>query len=138
VVSFTPLPLYSWGHSPQYSLHRRLGGPQSRSGCHGEEKNLLPLPGIEPQFLCRPAHSVVTIPTELSRLPNLKQRFCGMMFLQSFYHMNHSAIIPPHLIFISIYILYGFLLNIKLRRMTCTLNTVFILCCLLILLCKGI
>jgi hypothetical protein len=29
--------------------HWRLGGPQSRSGHCGVEKNLLPLPGIEPR-----------------------------------------------------------------------------------------
>jgi hypothetical protein len=41
-VSFTPLPLYSLGKSPRYPLDRRLGGPQSRSGRCGEEKNLAP------------------------------------------------------------------------------------------------
>jgi hypothetical protein len=48
VVSFTPLKLYPRGTSPQYQLDRRLGGPQSRSGCCGEEKKLA-LPGIEPR-----------------------------------------------------------------------------------------
>jgi hypothetical protein len=37
VVSFTPLPFY-----PRYSLDRRLGEPQSRSGRFGEEKILDP------------------------------------------------------------------------------------------------
>jgi len=32
MVSFTPRPLYLHGKSPRYSLDRRLGGPQSRSG----------------------------------------------------------------------------------------------------------
>jgi hypothetical protein len=32
------------GKKSQYSFSRWLGGPQSRSGCFGEEKNLLPLP----------------------------------------------------------------------------------------------
>jgi len=36
------------GKSPWYSLDRRLGGPQSRSGRGGEEKNSQPPPGIEP------------------------------------------------------------------------------------------
>jgi hypothetical protein len=36
------------GKSPWYPLDRRLGGPQSRSGRGGEEKNSQPLPGIEP------------------------------------------------------------------------------------------
>jgi hypothetical protein len=47
VVSFTPLPLYPQGKSPWYPLDRRLGGPQSRSGRWGEEKNSQPQPGIE-------------------------------------------------------------------------------------------
>jgi hypothetical protein len=38
VVSFTPLPLYPCGKSPRYSLDRRLGGPQNRSGRHGKVK----------------------------------------------------------------------------------------------------
>jgi hypothetical protein len=41
-VSFTFLPLY-----PRYPLNRRLGGPHSRSGSCGEEKELA-VPGIEP------------------------------------------------------------------------------------------
>jgi len=48
VVSFTPRPLYTQGKSPRYPLDRRLGGPQSRSGHGGEEKNSQPPPGIEP------------------------------------------------------------------------------------------
>jgi hypothetical protein len=36
VVSFTPLLLYPRGKSLRYPLDRRLGGPQSRSGRHGE------------------------------------------------------------------------------------------------------
>jgi hypothetical protein len=31
-----------------YPLDRRLGGPQSRSGRGGEEKNSQPLPGLQP------------------------------------------------------------------------------------------
>jgi hypothetical protein len=42
VVSFTPLPLYSQGKSPQYPFDRRLAGPQSRPGLSGEEKILGP------------------------------------------------------------------------------------------------
>jgi len=33
----------------QYPWNRRLGGPQSRSGCFREETNLLSLKGFEPQ-----------------------------------------------------------------------------------------
>jgi hypothetical protein len=46
VVSFTPRPLYPQGKSPWYPLDRRLGGPQSRSGRDGEEKNSQPPPII--------------------------------------------------------------------------------------------
>jgi hypothetical protein len=35
------------------SLSRSLGGPQSRAWCCGEVNILLPLPVIEPRFLCR-------------------------------------------------------------------------------------
>jgi hypothetical protein len=42
------LAAYPQGKSPLYPLDRRLGGPQSRSGRSGEEKNSQPPPGIEP------------------------------------------------------------------------------------------
>jgi hypothetical protein len=35
------------GKSPWYPLDRRLGGPQTRSGRSGEEKNSQTPPGIE-------------------------------------------------------------------------------------------
>lgn len=35
----------------QCPLNQRLGGPQSLTGCSGEQKNLLLLPGIKPQLL---------------------------------------------------------------------------------------
>jgi hypothetical protein len=38
-----------WGNSPWYPLYRRLGGPQAR--CYDEERNLLSVLGINPQFL---------------------------------------------------------------------------------------
>jgi hypothetical protein len=56
--------LYPQGKSPWYPLDWRLGRPQSRSGRGGEEKNSQPPPGIEPWSPDRPAHIVVTIPTE--------------------------------------------------------------------------
>jgi hypothetical protein len=42
VVSFKLRPLYSRGNHTWYPLIRRLGGPQSRSGRCGEEKNFVP------------------------------------------------------------------------------------------------
>jgi hypothetical protein len=53
---------------PLIPMDRRLGGPQSRSGRGGEEKNSQLPPGIEPQNPDHPARSLVAIPTELSRL----------------------------------------------------------------------
>jgi hypothetical protein len=47
VISFTPRSLYPQGKSLWYTLHRRLGGPQSRSRHGGKEKNSQPLPGLE-------------------------------------------------------------------------------------------
>jgi hypothetical protein len=56
---------------PRYPLYRRVGGSQSRSESYREERerDLLPLPGIEPLLLDPPACSLVAIRTELSRLP---------------------------------------------------------------------
>jgi len=48
-------PLYPQGKSPWYPLDRRLGGPQSRSGRGGEEKNYELSPGIEPYNPNRPS-----------------------------------------------------------------------------------
>jgi hypothetical protein len=43
--------------NPWFLLDRRLGGPQSRSGRGGEEKNSQPSPGIEPYNSDRLARS---------------------------------------------------------------------------------
>jgi hypothetical protein len=64
---FTP-----WEWAPRYPLNRRLDGTQSWSwlgGLFEEEKNLLPLPGIDPLILRYSACSLITIPTELSWFP---------------------------------------------------------------------
>jgi hypothetical protein len=47
----------SQGKNPRYPLDRRLGGPQSRSGRDGEEKNSQTLPrgGEEKNFQSLPA-----------------------------------------------------------------------------------
>jgi len=42
-----PQALYSQGNSPWYPLDWRLGGPQSRYGHAGEERNSWPLPGFK-------------------------------------------------------------------------------------------
>jgi hypothetical protein len=51
VVCFMPQPLYPRGKSPRYPLDRRLGGPQNRSGWHGEEKILAPTGTPTPNLL---------------------------------------------------------------------------------------
>jgi hypothetical protein len=58
VFSFTPRPIYPQGKISRYALGRRVVGPQSRYGRGGEEKNSLPLPGIECR---RQARSLVSI-----------------------------------------------------------------------------
>ena len=62
---FTP-----WRNSPYYLLIRKFG-PHSWSWWCAEKKNVLPLPGIKPQFLICPANSPVTLLTTLSCLPTL-------------------------------------------------------------------
>jgi hypothetical protein len=44
---------------PRYSLHRRLGGPQSRFRRFEKKETFLPFPRIEPAFLDGPACSLV-------------------------------------------------------------------------------
>ena len=63
-ISLTTRPLYLRGKSPP--VNRKLGGPQSRYGSSGQEKNLLHLPGTELRLVYRPTGSLVTTPTELS------------------------------------------------------------------------
>jgi hypothetical protein len=53
------------GQSPWYPL--RLGGFLNRSELLREKKNLSFLPENKPPFPHRPAHRLVTIPTELHR-----------------------------------------------------------------------
>jgi len=43
-------------------------GSQTRSGLLGENKHLLPLPGIKPRFFGFLARSIAIIPIELTRL----------------------------------------------------------------------
>ena len=52
----------------RYSLNRRLGGLQSRSGRFREQKNLCPLQGIETRSIGHQSPSLVTVPNELSGL----------------------------------------------------------------------
>jgi hypothetical protein len=67
VVSFTPRPLYPRGKSSLFPLDRRLGGPQSQSGCCGEEKNSHHCPHRKLKD-GRPVRRLVTTLPELPRL----------------------------------------------------------------------
>jgi hypothetical protein len=49
-INGTPSPLYP-GKERRNPLNKRRGGPLSRPGGFGEEKNLLPPPGIKPRFV---------------------------------------------------------------------------------------
>jgi hypothetical protein len=71
VVSFMSQPLYPQGKSPWYSLDRRLGGSQTRSGRGGEEKNSQPPPGIESSII-QPVAQCYT--TELIRISSAMYR----------------------------------------------------------------
>jgi hypothetical protein len=78
LVSFTTRPLYPQGKSSCYPLDRRLGGPQSRSGHGGEEKNPQPLPELEP-LIIQPVAQRYT--TELNRLLQIHILFNNVIIL---------------------------------------------------------
>jgi hypothetical protein len=65
-----PAALYPRRKDPWYTLDRRMGGPQSWSGHRGQRKNLLPLPGIEPDISRSSSLSSDTTLTELPQLLN--------------------------------------------------------------------
>jgi hypothetical protein len=70
VASFTPRPLYPQRKILLYPLDRRLGGPQSRSGGGGEEKNSQLLPELKPPVIHPVAQRCTT---ELFRLLYTKE-----------------------------------------------------------------
>jgi len=53
------------GNDPPVPLNRRLGGPQGRYKCVGEEKNLSPCRDQKPNG---PARSLAIIPTPIPQL----------------------------------------------------------------------
>jgi hypothetical protein len=61
----------SASHSNRFTLGTHMTGgwidPQTRFGLCGEERFILPLPGIEPRFLGRPSCILIIVPNELSR-----------------------------------------------------------------------
>jgi hypothetical protein len=69
VVRFTAQSL--WERTPVLIIERRLGGPQGGYGRYDEEKNILLLRRIEPQFLYCVIRCLVAIPTKKSQFPCL-------------------------------------------------------------------
>jgi hypothetical protein len=51
ICQFRARPLYPQGKNPWRPFGRRVGGPRSRSGHGGEEKNSQLVPGIEPPII---------------------------------------------------------------------------------------
>jgi hypothetical protein len=67
----TPVPV-----PPQVPIPQEAGWAQCSSGRFPEEKNILPLPGMEPQFLVRHNGSLVTIrPTAVLHISILEALF---------------------------------------------------------------
>jgi hypothetical protein len=60
-----------WKRNPELIIKMRLGGPQDVSGRYEEERNILILRWIEPQFLYCPTRYLVAIPTKQFRFPCL-------------------------------------------------------------------
>lgn len=67
MVWFTLLPFYSQINLCRYAVNGRLVWPYSRFQ-HCWKRNIYLLPEIEPRFLGSPAHGLVSVRTELSRL----------------------------------------------------------------------
>ena len=65
MVRFTIRQLCPWG-AHRYLLNRKVGDPESPSGRFGKKKSLA---AAESQSPVRPAHSLVTTLTEITRLP---------------------------------------------------------------------
>jgi hypothetical protein len=64
---------FNHGKEPWYILSRRLGGPRRWCGCFGEEKNLFFSPGVRTPV--RPSHSLIAVPTMISRFPGRQSRW---------------------------------------------------------------
>jgi hypothetical protein len=62
-----------WHLITQYLFNRRFDVPQGESGSFEEEKYLIILPGIKIRILGRLALNLVSIPTETSQLPIIKE-----------------------------------------------------------------
>lgn len=90
----------------RYAFSRRPGAPYSVFGRFGEEKTLVPLPGIELRFLVCLGRSLVTLTTEISRRPFYVEISCFLLDIVSQLAASCKQFCPaclPHF-FISIFL----------------------------------
>jgi hypothetical protein len=69
---------FTLGNNPWYPLYRELGDTENQSGRCGEDKNLLPLLGIEPQISI--VQSIVRSRYGLSYVASEPKLFSSRMF----------------------------------------------------------
>ena len=81
VVSFTPWLLCTSEKSLQWPLKRRLIGYQSQSWQLGEQKTVMPLPGIDSQFQCNPGHNLDKILNSILQLHEVLIKTTAISFV---------------------------------------------------------
>jgi len=97
VVNFMPC-CFTSRKTPIYPLNRRLGGPQSWSGCFWEEKFLLPWLRLEPQTIQPVAQSLYRLYSSsyILTMPPLKSSFLQrplfFLFFTNFICLNECWI----------------------------------------------
>jgi hypothetical protein len=97
VVSITPRPLYPRGKSPRYPLGRRLDGPQSRSGRHGEVNSWPYRVSISSPSVVQPVASHCTNCCSLALFEVLRggcDRLCGLVVRDHGYRSKGLGSIP--------------------------------------------
>lgn len=65
-------------------------GPQNRSGHFGEDKNQMPLPGIETRFLGCPVCNLVTVDYAIPALMDVTRNYTD---IQNFLRMKDSKLV---------------------------------------------
>jgi hypothetical protein len=107
VVRFTPWPLYPRGMNPLYPLYKKAGGPQSRHGRGGEQKNLIVAPARNWTLVVQP---------ERNKIVCLVPRNTFSTSLLGFTKHMRVACLPMALEFCSLTTHRWFLLNTVLRQ----------------------
>jgi len=108
MVYFMPFLLYPRGYNSCHTLNRRLGEPQSWSGCFGEEINLLLLPGTKPHF---PASTAVSLGHQLCN-PS------SSSWIKTCLKTANSAVMAKHTNKLPDKLLYGFNDAVQVHRLT--------------------